>query len=441
MKQNTTRILLAVLWLASIAAAYFVGQGGNSSQTSAGKTAASNSATDAAGDSHRKSGSIVEAFSESEGTASTERKNVASLIARARVEMAGGMQGMMNLRGMLRAIAPLAELDNAQIQEALTEIENTVREPQQKMMFYSILLGQWAETDGPAALKYAEEKLKGKTPFDFGVRGAILGSWARQDPDAVWRWYQTNRESNEGDPNSQMTLSAVFAGMASKDLDLAITRINTLSDQERAMAMNGLASTAWDETSRRRLIDRAASLPLETRKQLQENVIRSWAMSDPEAAVKWLRTRPAEEQPGLRAAAGQMAMMADPKRGAELLLEGVAEKERPRVYDTIVGQWAYRDPRGAAEWLTKQPQGEELDGARRSFVAIVSNRDPSAAMDWAKSIVNPEQRSASIQQAYNAWRGKDSGAADTALAASGLPEEKIAELKQSAPGPKATRSP
>jgi hypothetical protein len=433
MKQNAIRIVFAVLWLASIAAAYFIGQGGSSSTSSAGKSSESNSGVSSTAEANRKSGSIVGTFSDPDGAPVGERKNVASLIGRARAEMASGMQGMMNLRGMLRAIAPLAELDDAQLQEALKEVENNVREPQQKMMFYSILLGQWAESDGPAALKYAEEKLKGKTPFDFGVRGAIIGAWARRDPDAVWRWYQANREASEGDPNSQMTLSAVFAGMASKDLDGALTRLNTLSEQERAMAVNGLSSMAWDETSRGRLIDRAASLPPETRKQLQENVIRSWAMSDPEAAVKWLRSRPAEEQPGLRNAAGQMVMMADPKRGADLLLEGVGEKDRPRVYDQIVGQWAYRDPRGAAEWLTKQPQGQELDGARRSFVMIVSNRDPSAAMDWAKSIVNPEQRTSSIQQAYTTWRTRDATAADSALDASGLPEEKIAEFKQNAP--------
>jgi hypothetical protein len=441
MKQNASRILLATLWLASIAAAYFVGQGGTSAPSQAGKSNETTSSLGSADGTTRKSDRIVEAFSETEGKAPSEKKDVINLVARARAELAGGMNGMMNLRGMLRAIAPLAELDDAQIQEALTEVEKAVREPQQKMMFYSILLGQWAESDGPAALKYAEEKLKTKTPFDFGVRGTIIGSWARRDPDAAWRWYQSNREASESDPNSQMTLSAVFAGMAGKDLDGAITRLNTLNDQERAMAVNGLASTAWDETSRRRLIDRSASLPAETRKQLQENLIRSWSMSDPEAAVKWLRTRPEEEQPGLRSAAGQMVMMSDPKRGADLLLDGVQDKERPRVYDTIVGQWAYRDPRGAAEWLTKQPQGQELDGARRTFVSIVANRDPSAAMDWAKSIVNPEQRVASIQQAYTTWRGKDAGAADTALDTSGLPEEKIAELKQNAPKSNPAKNP
>ena len=160
--------------------------------------------------------------------------------------------------------------------------------------------------------------------------------------------------------------------------------------------------------------------------------MRGWAMMDPEESLKWMRTRPAEEQQGLRSVAGQMVMMSDPARGADLLLEGVADKDKSRTYDQIVGQWAYRDPRAAAEWLTKQPQGGELDGARRTFAVIVAQRDPSAAMDWAKSVVDEEQRSNSVQQVYQQWRMKDEAAAEKALDGSGLTAEKITELREAA---------
>jgi hypothetical protein len=383
---------------------------------------------------------VVEAFS---GDAPGDlepggKKNVANIIGRARVEMGSGMNGMMNIRGMLRAIAPLTELDDSQLQEALAEVEKTVREPQQKMMFYSLLLGQWAETDGPGALAYAEKNLKSKGPFDFGVRSSILGSWARQDPDAVWRWYQKEREKGASDPNSQMMIASVFAGTAAKDLDLALSRLSSMDEQERQMALTGIAGTAGDERGRKRLLDRAEGLSPELRKPLQESVLRSWAMMEPEAAIKWIRSRPEEDQPGLRTAAGNMVMMSDPARGAELLLEGVAEKDKPRVYDTVVSQWAYRDPRAAAEWLTKQPQGVELDGARRTFASVVAQRDPSAAMDWAKSVVNEDQRNSSVQQIYSQWRAKDAAAADAALDASGIPAEKITAFRNAAKNTVAT---
>ena len=93
-------------------------------------------------------------------------------------------------------------------------------------------------------------------------------------------------------------------------------------------------------------------------------------------------------------------------------------------------QWANQDPRAAGEWLTKQPQGPELDGARRTFANIVGQRDPAAAMDWARSIQGEDERAQSVGQVYQMWRGKDAKAADTALAASGLPADKLKEIQE-----------
>jgi hypothetical protein len=432
MNQQASRVLIGVVWRSSIAAAYFLGQSGSTLPTPAPPAIASTASQSSGAADAAKTARVVERFSGVPGDAENGgSKSIVNIIARARMEMGSGMNGMMNLRGMLRAIAPLAELDDSELQAALAEVEKTVTEPQQRMMFYSLLLGQWAETNGPAAMAYAEKNVK-KGPFDFGIKAAVLGAWARQDPDAVWRWYQSSKENITSDPNSQMTVSAVFAGMASKDLDTALARLNTLEEHERPMALNGIANTAGDARSRKRLLERSETLAPELRRQIQENAIRSWAMMDPEEAIKWIRSRPAEDQPGLRTSAGNMVMMGDPARGAELMMEGVAEKDKPRTYDTIVGQWAYRDPRGAAEWLTKQPQGAELDNARRTFAAVVAQRDPSAAMDWAKSVVNEEQRVSSVQQVYQQWRKRDASAADAALDGSGLAPEKINAFRDAA---------
>ena len=130
------------------------------------------------------------------------KRDIPTIIGQARLQMGGGMGGMMNIRGMLRAIAPIAELDDSQIQEALSEVEKSVREPQQKMMFYSLLLGQWAETDGRAAMAYAQEKLGKGSMFDMGVTGSILSTWARREPDAVWKWMETERKDDGRDRKS-----------------------------------------------------------------------------------------------------------------------------------------------------------------------------------------------------------------------------------------------
>ena len=181
---STQRIIIGTAWLASLAAAYFIGGSGESPKDSSPPTAlASASPTAPANTAPITTPRVGDPQDDAAGT----KRNIPAIIAQARLQMGGGMGGMMNIRGMLRAIAPIAELDDSQIQEALAEVEKSVREPQQKMMFYSLLLGQWAETDGRAAMTYAQAKLDKNSMFDMGVTSSVLGTWAQRDPEAFER--------------------------------------------------------------------------------------------------------------------------------------------------------------------------------------------------------------------------------------------------------------
>jgi hypothetical protein len=438
--------LIGIAWIATVVVAYFIGSSGESSKGNASAAGAAGAKAEGAGASAasadaKQQRSFIRKFGDfDEATLGADGKpNVVALIARARQQFASGMGGMMNIRAMLRAIAPLAELDDSQLQDALAEVEKTVRDPQQKMMFYSLLLGQWAESDGKAALAYAEEKLGSGSPFDMGVRASILGSWARRDPDGVWKWFQTERKDDGNERTKGMLVSMVFAGMAANDLDTALQRLSTLDETTRGMAMSGIANSANNETSRKRLLDRAQTLAPEQRNQIRQGIVGQWAMSDSDAAIKWIHSLPADEQKPVRESAANMMLMMQPAKGAELLLEGAEEKDKPRLYDRVVGQWAWQDSKAAGEWLSKQSQGPELDDARRTYSMAVAQKDPSAAMDWAKSVQNPEQRNQSVEMVYQQWRTKDVAAADTALDATDLPPEKIKQLK-SAPAPTSTKT-
>ena len=364
------------------------------------------------------------------------RKDVGLMIAKARLEMAGGMGGMMNIRGMLRAIAPIAELDDSQLQEALAEVEKTVREPQQKMMFYSLLLGQWAETDGPGAMKYAQAKMEKGSMFNMGMTMSVLGTWAHRDPEAVWKWMETERVDDGNEQSRRMELSAVFAGLAANNLDAALARVGSLDEQSRTMALNGIAGSTSDPAARQRLLERTVSLPVEQRNALRQTVASQWAMSDPDAAVAWIHSLPAEEQKPVREQAAQMMLMVKPAAGAALMLEGAEDKDKAQVYDRVVMQWANQDARAAGEWLAQQPQGPELDGARATYARSIAQRDPAAAMDWARSVQDEKQRPDSIGTVYQMWQGKDPAAAEAALKASGLSVEQMKTIRegQKAPG-------
>jgi hypothetical protein len=216
--------------------------------------------------------------------------------------------------------------------------------------------------------------------------------------------------------------------LAANDLESALTRAGALDDQLKSMALNGIASSAIDETSRVRLLDHAASLPPEQCAQIRGMVSRQWAMTDPDGALNWMRSLPTEEQKPVRETVGRVLLMTKPALGAEVLLQNADEKEKPGLYDEIASLWAQQDARAAGEWLTKQSQGSELDRARRSFARVVTQLDPAAAMDWARSVQNEEQRTKSLVQIYRQWHERDAAAADAALKLSGLEPEKVNEL-------------
>ena len=423
---KTHRLLLAAVWLATLAAAYFLGGRGESSPSPALPMTVE-SGVPAAPRAER--GAVERTAGETREENAKAKADLPAIIARARMEMLSGAGGMMNIRGMLRAIAPIADLDDAQMQEALVEVEHSVREPQVKMMFYSLLLGQWAETDGRAAMTYAQAKLDKNSMFDMGVTSSVLGTWAQRDPEAAWKWFGT--EQNDGsDRTRMMALSAIFAGFAANNLESALARAGTLDEQSRAMALSGIASGQMDEASRRRLIDRTASLPPEQRAQLRQGVLGQWTMTDPDAAVAWIRTLPEDEQKSLRANAAQRIMNLKPALGAELMLEGADEKEKPQLYSNVAMQWASQDMRAAGEWLTRQPQGPELDLARGTYAASIEQRDPAAAMDWARSVQDEKQRVASVGSTYQSWHAKDPAAAAAALAAAGLSPDQMKQIRE-----------
>jgi hypothetical protein len=334
---------------------------------------------------------------------------------------------------MLRALAPLTELTDAEIQEALLEIEKTVKEPQQKMMFYSMLLSQWAESDGPAALAYAKDKLQGQGPMVASVTMSVIGTWARRDPEAVWRWYLDAREKGERSPmgGTEGYLSGVFNGMAAASVDTALGRLGGLADVERQQAIQGIAMSGMDPRVRESLLTRAPSLDAETRASIYQGLVGTWMVTDADGATKWMATLPAEERKPLVATAGGTMMFMNPEKGADFQIQNASEKELPQTYTRVISQWAGRDPQAAGTWLNNQPQGPQLDDARRSFATSIAQRDPAGAFDWASAMQDDAKRMDAYQQVYRTLNAKNPATADSALNQAGLPPEVAAKVRAS----------
>jgi hypothetical protein len=435
MNSNSSRLLTVVLCLACAALGYFLGQ---SKDAPAAKSNAASSAVAPATTTETKATADTPTLATLDRDKG-ERPNVRQLVVQARAAMGSGMGMFMNMRGMIRAIAPLAELNPEEIQQALAEIEATVKEPQQKMMFYSMLLAQWAETDGPAAMAYAKEKIQGQGPMMGGIQMQVVGTWARKDPEAAWKWWQGVRDSGErtqfGGPEGY--LAGIFGGLAQSSVDTAFSRLATLQDHEKQSALQGIAMTAMDSRNRDALLARASSLEPDLRGNLYRSIVGTWMMTDADGATKWIDSLPGDERKGVAQQAGQMLLWQDPARGAEMMLKNADEQSLPQTYSQIASQWANRDPQAAGEWLNKQPAGPPLDQARSSFAFTIAERDPAGAFEWAKAITDDNSRESAYTSIYSRLLQKGPERANAALEAAGLPADLAAKIRENtkpAPG-------
>ncbi len=344
---------------------------------------------------------------------------------------------MVNPSGDFKAMTLLAEIRDQDLLEALKMAEETAN-PQQKLLILTNLLSRWARTDPQAAMKYAEEKLSSQgTLIQMGKMGVVT-TWAEQDPEAVWAWYQKQGTEGAGGKGGimdrEVALMAIFSSMTGRDLDSTFKKYAELATvEERQAAFTGIAQAASDESSRNRVMEELAKIKdTVEQKEAREVLLSQWALMEPEKVAAYVEGLTADERKASAGAVGQALMLSDPKMGAEFILKNGDSDQRAENYATIIQTWAQQDPNAAGLWLGKQPQGPELDEARSSFAGFVQERDPESAMEWAKTITGEIQRATLVFGVYESWKKTNATAAEAALARSGISAEMLELVRKSA---------
>ena len=427
MKLSITAIIgTAILWLGTLVGAFYLGN----RQETGKDTAPSSNISVRAGSSGGSSASHHGNESRKAGDREVAARplTVKQILAKMKATMRGS--SMQNPSSMMKVMGLMDKIRPQDVQEALTEAES-MTDPQSKMLLTMCLMSKWAETDGPGAMKYAEEH-PANGPMGQVAKMGVASAWAEKDPEAVWNWYKGQKDDNNGGVfGSNMVLVSLFSSMVETDPDQAFKRLEELDTPAKQMALAGMFQSAlFDDDKRQQILKKVDALPDEAeRKQAKQMMLGQWAMLAPDQAMEWVKTQPQDQQHDLRETMGTMLMMSDPKKGANFVLDGATEEEKPKSYSRIVSQWANMDANAAGTWLKEQPQGPQLDEARQSFVYATSQKDPQTAMSWAATITNPDLRFSATSTAYQTWKKKDAAAADQALGSSGLDDAQIQAVK------------
>ena len=429
---RNTLIAALAIWIATLYGSYQLGSKATQGDAPPAVAAASTDAAAPDKATHHKSSSSKSEPAVKE--AAPDTLPLKDILAKLKtLNHSGG--GMQSPNAMMKIFTLLAKIRPEDFQDALKEAED-MTDQQSKMLLAMTVLSKWAETDGPAAMQYAQEHSK-----DQGIMGqmskmSVASAWADQDPEAVWKWYNTTKDDADNGPlGGQMVLVSLFSSLAAKDPELAFKRLDEIDGAGKQMALAGMfQATLYDDDKRTALLKQVDAMPDKTeRQQAKQSMLAQWAMLAPDQAIDYVNAQPSEDQASLRTSMGSMLMMSNPRKGAAFLLDGATDTDKASRYDTIVNSWVHQDPNAAGTWLNEQPQGPHLDNAKRSFVTATAEKDPTSAMAWATTITAPDTREAATTQAYTAWKKTDPTAAEAALTASGLTPEQITKIHTTSP--------
>ena len=250
----------------------------------------------------------------------------------------------------------------------------------------SVLL-QWRPADFSAALQEA---------------GELPSSEARQSVINYLSWRLAKEQPD------QALATAATAPPAVQER-LARHLANTSATQGQITTLMKALELTTDPTRR-------LELSRETALQLSKH--------HPDQAGAFLEQLPAEAQ---AAAAAKMvpALVARDPQSALALAEKLPEEARATHTNLVSHAWAKADAQASLRWTNDLPAGPQRDAAASGVVSALYEKEPRTAYPLAKEISDKESRVNQLQAVFGSWMFNDAGAAQLAIASSGLPPDEL----------------
>lgn len=322
----------------------------------------------------------------------------------------------MDYDAMFEAYAVIREMDEAQVQAALLELEGAETNAQVKMTLQMLLVNHWAKEDGREALEYvlaqSDTRMKG-----MGVMGGVM-SWMRTEPNAAYDWYQENKSEIGGGifGSSGMIEGMMIAAMGQNDMAGAFEKVATLSKESRMTALTTMGSqVGMDPRKRTEFLEHLEAFDDEKlTKQVMEGMVSTWAWQDPQGAADFIASGDFDDetQQELKDSVAQSWAHMDPKGAMEWSIENSEGAERLERVESTFATWVQQDPAGAGEWLQAQPEEMRSDDLySTASQRLMYSQKFEQAVEFAGQIGDETVRLEKMRQVRQMWQASDEAAA------------------------------
>jgi hypothetical protein len=410
-------LLIAVIWIATLGAAFYIGQKAAHDSASEDRVVEkiitiTNIATVARAENTAPG--KIGANTENIGTETAGASDAAAFIAvtsvASRVASSSEADAILRMKDPAARAQAFARLlaglspNNARgiMQKFLANGWKTPRAEEEIRM----LAETWAAVDGKSAADYIAGLDHNDRPQNT-LRGT-LAEWATKDLDAAEAWA---RAATTNQPNHYMI--GVIAGAANVDLMRAQTLLYEMPyGRERGDAMAYVAA-AHLENGNADAMTWAVSVPDPRLQQASIRRIASQvALTDPAGAANWVVQNSNQDslQNNVASIAKEWSFQApvDAVNWAFSLPAGPAQNA---AVSAALPELAQRDPAAAEKILLNQPPTQATDPARISLVREYVGTDPVRALAWANTITDPHAKDHITQRVMETWQEKDPQAA------------------------------
>ena len=192
----------------------------------------------------------------------------------------------------------------------------------------------------------------------------------------------------------QMAITQIARQWMEQDPEAALDWIATQSEQTQVMAMrqagNQLAYQNPDKA-----IELMERLPASVRSSWVPTIAAAKAQNNPQEAAEWIQEfRGERNYPQMLQQVSATWAQQDPQAALEFALSQPAEQGNIAVQTTVTS-WAVQDPQSAANWISANSQ-QPLANSARNVATTWARQNPQAAQQWAQSLRSPETRDNAI---------------------------------------------
>jgi hypothetical protein len=296
----------------------------------------------------------------------------------------------------------IKELNEAELFETLNLLSKNPND-MSNMMPLMLILSKYAEFNPLNAIAYYESNIT-NPQLKMGALSGIMSSWAKVDPIGAYDWYNQNGSKSTGQFGAEsMSLAPIFQGLAKRDIEDAILKLQEISSDgfKGQMAATGITSALKSKEEFASFLKISESLD---NKQIQTSVLSNWAMRDPVEASEWIDSLEDKKKSDKYAQSILPSwLMSEGEKAADWYIERAPQEDKVKSIENVIQNWAYSDADGATAWAEKQGEGNNQK-VLKSLVSTLSWSNPDKAISILEKIESKEDKQQLSQQIYNALK-------------------------------------